>query len=222
MRRYLTRDYLRPSVEDTVLDDRTMKLLTFTDTNVNRIVKRYWIDLNRDGHVVRSESHASIDGSLGGRITVNLKQFNIDGESVWFPISGISEGFIFTRDNKLEYSKKPTNRDDIYILLDTLKFNRNPPASAFKLDYKPGTPISDQLKKLRYEFGQQQPPPRLTRETAEKHLQEQLALANAQRAELVAPPPTREAFDLGRAAPWIFGTAALICSTLLILQRRRS
>jgi hypothetical protein len=222
IRQYLTRKHLNPSVEDTLVEGRPMKLLTFTDTNVNCVVLRYWIDLNRDGHVVRNDGYTSIDGSLVGKTLISLKQFNIDGEPVWFPVSGISEGFIFTRDNKLVYSKEPTQREEIYILLDTLKFNRNPPASAFKIDYKPGTPISDQLKKLRYEFGQQQPPPRLTRETAEKHLQEQLALANAQRKELVAPPPTQDGFDLSRAAPWIFGTAALICSTLLILQRRRS
>ena len=37
----------------------------------------------------------------------------------------------------------------------TLVFNKHPGPETFNIKYKPGTPITDNLRKLEYEFGQQ-------------------------------------------------------------------
>lgn len=81
---------------------------------------------------------------------------------------------------------EPTVVEAIYIIDRTLTLNRQPAAAEFSLASKLGTPISDTLRQIRTEFGKQRVAPRPTRDQAETMLREQLAVAEAQRAELVA------------------------------------
>lgn len=99
-----------------------------------------------------------------------------------------------------------------------MEFNKKPGPSTFTLKHKPGTPISDQVRKLDYLFGQKQIGDRPTKAEAETMLNEQLAEAEEQRRGLVAVP--REGIDWW---PWSVAGLGLVLSaslTVLWLQRR--
>jgi hypothetical protein len=202
-------------VSDETVDGHALKVLTVLVASTESIFERYWIDLERGGNVVRRESYTDFGKKRMGHSVITLKSFPVDGETVWMPISAVSEGYANSKDGK------PMNREILYVNEGTFRFNVNPPARTFTTQYDPGTPVTDTIRKLQYQFGQQKWDNPIKAE-AEALLKEQLALAEKQKKELFAQPLENRRFDWTTALTWIFGIAALICSTLLILQRRRS
>jgi hypothetical protein len=103
----------------------------------------------------------------------------------------------------------------------TMEFNKHPGREVFTIKYKPGTPVSDNLRKLQYEFGQQKIGTKPTKAEAEAMLKEQLAKAEQQKSELVAAAPSRS-FDWWTWLTWAFAAAVLGTSLVAFwVQRRR-
>jgi hypothetical protein len=194
--------------------------VSFTMKSSNELASRYWIDMNHGGCIVRREDYG-IGRKLAGRTDVKLQQFKIEQGDIWFPVSSSIIRYVTIRDNQPFISETPVATENIYIVQDTLIFNRRPPRTAFDIAFQPGTPIADSLKKLAYEFGQQQAPPRVTQSEAEEMLKEQLGKAAAQRAELIVSSPSGEPFPWTTVLTFLFGSTALISSILVFLQRRR-
>ena len=117
------------------------------------------------------------------------------------------------------FPKTPTVLDTIYVVDGTMEFNQHPGPEAFTIKHKPGTPVSDQLRKLSYEFGQQKIGAKPTKAEAERMLKEQLAKAEEQKSELVVASPS-EGTDWTPWLTWGFGAAVAIASIALWNQRR--
>lgn len=208
------------SVSDGELDGRSVKILDVGLRDIpNRITGRYWIDLSRSGQVVQAEGYA-MDGAISGRLKVTLEPFKIGASEVWIPVSGVNQTYVAAVDGKPVISEEPTVITNIKVLRGTLQFNKRPDARVFTAKYKPGTPISDELRKMTYEFGQQTIGRTPSRDEAKTMLDEQLALAESQKKELVASPAS-EGFAWSVGLPWAFGAAVLVSLVALMIQRRR-
>jgi hypothetical protein len=220
LKRDIAQKGLDHSVSDNLVDGRPLKVLNIGIKGVpDSLIARYWIDLRRNGHVVRRESYRA-GKVMSGRLDIKLAPFEIGDTEVWMPVSGESVGYEALGEDKIPIvTKEPTSIRTIYVVNGTMEFNKHPGPEAFTIKYKMGTPISDNLRKLEYEFGQQKIGLNPTKAEAEKMLNEQLAQAEAQKAELVVASPS-EGFDWTRWLAWGFGALALIASVLLWLQRR--
>jgi hypothetical protein len=209
------------SIGDDVLDGQKVMLVSISFDNSSTPYQKVWIDLHRGGNVVRWDSFAP-SGELTGRANIKLGSYPLADRTVWIPTSGIVESHNAFKDGKPYYPSEPTSIDAVYIVNGTLMFNKHPGLETFKITYKLGTPISDNLRKLEYEFGQQKvekPPRGPTRAEAEKMLNEALAKAEEQKSELViASTPT--GFDWASSLPWVFGVFVVISSIALLIQRR--
>lgn len=182
------------------------------------VMCRYWIDLRRNGHVVRMETYSK-EGMMS-RLDITLDEFPLKGAAVWMPVAGETSTYAATRNGKPTISKEPITISTIRVVKGTMEFNKHPGREAFLARYKPGTPVSDGLRRLRYEFGQQKVDARMTKGQAEASLKEQIEKAEEQKSELVAASPARD-FDW---QPWLVaGLAVLALGALLALwnQRRR-
>jgi hypothetical protein len=100
-----------------------------------------------------------------------------------------------------------------------MEFNKRPGPEVFTIKYKPGTPISDNLRKLEYQFGQQQIGLNPTKAEKEKMLNDQLAKAEQQKSALVVAS-TSEGFAWTSLLPWGFGAAVVISLIAPWIQRR--
>ncbi len=212
------------SVTDDVLDGQRLKLLSISLTSWPGPYQKFWIDLHRGGHVVRWEMFAR-GGELTRRSDIELRSFPLGDRTVWMPVRGVSESHNAFKDGKAYYPAEPTTVETIQVVGSTLAFNKHPGPDTFNIKYKPGTPISDKLRKLEYEFGQQKPKiePRTAMPVreAEELLKEAIANAERQRSELVAASPS-DGFNWSSWLAWGFGAVLLVTSTILMIQRRRS
>jgi hypothetical protein len=187
----------------------------------DHVLSRYYVDLSRGGHVIRCTSY-SFGGELQGQADVKLSSFRVDGKEVWMPVSVEHFGSMaLNRKTMTPYlTRKPTSREKIVVVGGTMAFNTNPSRDTFTLDYTPGTPISDQRRKMTTEFGKQKISPNPTKVEADAMLKEQLAKAEAQKRELVASPS--EGIDWVKWLP-LAGILAVGASSIgLWRQRRRS
>ena len=170
------------AVYDDQIDGRPLKVLNLTLTGVpnsSPLIYRFWLDLARNGHVVRKENY--FPGKvMGGRLDIKLAPFKVGDAEVWMPVSGRSIGYLAIGSDKRPFVTKEVTSDiTMYVVDGTMEFNKRPGPGAFTIKYKPGTPISDNLRKLTYEFGQQKIDPRPTKADAARMLNEQLAKAEA-------------------------------------------
>jgi hypothetical protein len=94
------------------------------------------------------------------------------------------------------------------------------PPDWFKAKFKPGTPITDQLRRARYEFGQDLRPPAPSRAEAEKRLIEHLGKADAQKAGLDASRAANEGFDWLYPLVLTVTVASVIVLSVSLLRRR--
>jgi hypothetical protein len=180
------------------------------------LVARYWIDLKKNGHGVRAETYTR-DKGIGSRLDVELAQFDVGTESVWFPVAGTLKTYVRRVHSDIEKTHEPVSIHKISILQDTLEFNKHPDPRVFTITHSPGTDISDRLKKVQYEFGQQKISNRPTKAEAEGMLREQLKRADEQKRQLVALPPEESSWVA--LMPWALG--ALLAVALLILRVTR-
>ncbi len=220
IKRDAARDGLELVLSDDEIDGRPLKVLTFRLKGVDQVFDRFWVDLRRSGHVVRRESYGP-KNAVVGRVDIKLASFRVGSAEVWMPIFGKAEGHMTMKDGKPFISPEPTSSETIYINDGTLRFNLDPGPGTFTHTYKPGTPISDSLRRVQTEFGHQKPPARQTKLQVETMLREQLATAQAQRKELVAGSPARPGTDLVAWLPWVFGLGLIIGSAALLRQNSR-
>ena len=183
------------------------------------MIERYWIDLAQNGHVVRYESFQP-GKELAGRLDITLASFEVGDDRVWMPVSGEMVGYVATENRAPVVTEEPTSFVAVHLVRGTMEFNKRPRPDVFTIKYKPGTPISDNLRTLAFEYGQQNISPGLSRADGQKMLTEQLAIADAQKAELVVAPSS-DRIDWTSWIAWGFGIVVLASSLALWIQRRR-
>jgi hypothetical protein len=219
----IKRDVADPSLDPSVYDDeiegRPFKVLNIALKDVpGSLIARYWIDLRRSGHAVRVESY--LPGRVMiGRLNITLASFKVGDAEVWMPVSGEQVGYAALVDKKPVATKEPTSVSTIHVNSGTMQFNRRPGPEAFTIKYKIGTPISDSLRKLTFEYGQQNLGSRPTKAEVEKMLVEQVAKAEEQKTELVVASPSQGLVWW----PWMVAAAGAVVVSLVALkvQRRR-
>ncbi len=218
--RLAAKENLRVEISEETSEGRVLTVVKFIFKDNCRVSECFWLDLKRGGHAVRRESY--VEGKyLVGRVDIKLVLMKVGDVEAWMPVYGVGESHSALKDGKPYFPKDPTSIQTIYINDGTLEFNKHPGPVTFTIKYKPGTPISDSLRKLEYEFGRQKPPKRPTRAETVVMLNEQLADAKAQGKELEAGSPARNQSDWSSYFVWAFGAAALVTSILLVLSRRR-
>jgi hypothetical protein len=219
LKRDVADEYLEPSVAVDQIEGRPYRVLNIALKDVpDSLIARYWIDLRRNGHVVRQESY--MPGKvMAGRLDIKLSPFKVGSSEVWMPVSGESVGYAALENKKPVVTKEPTSINKIHVVDGTMVFNKHPGLEVFTMKYKPGTPVSDQLRKLTYEFGQQKIGAKPTKLEAEKMLHEQVAKANEQKAELVVATPS-QGFDWTPWITWGLAGTVVVSSIALWLQRR--
>lgn len=220
LKRIVADEDLESSVYDDTIEGRALKVLNVTLRGLpNSLIFRFWIDLQRNGHVVRQETYAP-GAVMNGRFDIKLRPFRVGKDDVFMPVYGFDAIYVAIEDKKPVTTKEPTVLKTIYILENTMEFNNRPGPEAFTIKYKPGTPISDHVRKMTTEFGQQKLPSRPTKAAVEKMLNDQIAKADDQKSELVVASPT-EGFDWSSWFIWGMGAAVLLSSAALWLQHRR-
>jgi hypothetical protein len=218
------------TVTDDQIEGRALKVLSFTMKGFpDAFLECYWIDLRRGGHVVRNEIYRKYEGSgklvMDGRLDIKLDSFKVGDAEVWMPVSGEDVGYgasELTPDKKRRpiVSDKPTVLISIKVVDGSMEFNKHPGPEVFTIKYKPGTPISDNLRQMTYEFGQQKLAAKPTKSEIEAMLKEQVANAEKQKSELVAAPLS-EGIDWSSWLLWGMVAAVLASSIMLWIQRRR-
>lgn len=209
---------LEASVHDDQIEGRPLKVLNIALKGVpDSLLTRYWIDLRRNGNVVRVENY-QLGKVMIRRLDIQLASFRIGNAEVWMPVSGQSVGYAAVEDKKPVVTKEPSSFTKIYVVGGTMEFNKHPGPEVFTIKYKPGTPISDDLRKLQYEFGQQKIGSRPTKAETETMLHEAVAEAEKQKKELIAAPT--EGIDWVPWLPWVFGAAVVVSLVALTVQRR--
>ena len=210
------------SVHDNEIDGRPLKVLDVAlklKDIPSMLIFRYWIDLRRNGHVVRAEGF--LDGkTIASRLDIKLAPFKVGNAEVWMPVFGETVGYADIENRKPVIAKEPTRIDTIYVVDGTMEFNKHPGAEVFTVKYKAGTPISDHLRKLTTEFGQQRIDVKPTTAEAQRQLTEQIVKAEEQKSELVVAPAS-QVFDW---SAWMIGgfvTLVIVSLALLAIQRRR-
>ena len=219
LKRDIAEDRFDMTVGDDRIDDRPLKTLDVAVKNVpNSRMMRYWIDLRRNGHVVKAENY--MNGKVMGRTEITLAPFRVDGSEVWMPVRGESTGF-GAMDGKMPIvTDEPTSEEITYVVARTLEFNKRPGPQVFTINYKPGTPISDDLRKLTYQFGQKSIGSKPTKAATEAMLAEQIKDAEAQRKTLAAVPVSQEVAWSSWIA-WILAATAMISMMALVVQKSR-
>jgi hypothetical protein len=207
-------------VSDDELQGRSFKVLNVPLRGVpDLLIGRDWIDLRRNGHVVHQESYTS-GKAVSGRLDIALAPFKVGSTEVWMPVAGESVGYMALVEKKPVVLKEPQSIEKMYVVCGTMEFNKHPGPEVFTIEYRPGTPVSDKLRKLEYEFGQQKIGLKPTKAEAEKMLNEQVAEAEAQKNEL-AVASASQGSDWTSWLALGSGTLALISLAVLWIQRRR-
>ena len=180
------------TVTDDLVDGRKLKVFNVGLTGMtDLILQRYWVDLGRNGHVVKRETYDA-DHKLSSRTDITLASFRIGKEEVWMPTAGETVGYVGLVDNKPVTGKTPALLETIYVANGAMSFNRHPGPEVFTLKYRPGTPISDNVRQMNYQYGQQKVGVVPTVAEAERMLKEQIAQAEEQKGQLSRRPPDRE------------------------------
>jgi len=218
IRRCFDRPDLVASVEQVDEGGERTAILTFRWKATGKLNWRCWLDMKRGGQCRLREGYGS-EEKLVFRSMIQLKEVKAGSSRIWMPVMAVTQNFAALRDKTVVVLDKPTETETIYFVEATLEFNKHPPDSTFRAKYKPGTPVTDQLRQIQYEFGRQKMVVR-TRAEVEAQLRDQLAKAEAQKTELRAGPAD-QGFDWSGSLVWIFGAASLITATLVLLARRR-
>jgi hypothetical protein len=128
------------SVRDDQIDGRALKVLEIRVKDINQLLRRYWIDLGRNGHVVRSEAYWTGE-RLRLRRDIKLAKFGLAGAEIWMPVS--AEQVTYSPPSASETGEiQPESNTTISILNGTTAFNANPDAKNFAIDFRAGKPNS--------------------------------------------------------------------------------
>ena len=225
LKRDVANEGFDPSVTDDQIDGRPLKVLNIAIKSVpDSLSQRFWIDLRRSGHVVRRETYQKHQVTkqrvMSSRLDITLAPFQVGGTEVWMPVSGDGVGYGATEKGRPIMTDEPTVLDTIKVVDRSMEFNKHPGPEAFTIKYKPGTHVSDNLRQLTYEFGQQKIGAKPTKTELATMLNEQVAKAEEQKSELVVAPSSQGI----NWSSWLIGGmgAAVVASLVAVwVQRRR-
>ena len=141
------------SARDDQIDGRALKVLEIRAKDINRLLRRYWIDLGRNGHVVRLEAYWTGE-RLWLRRDIKLAKFGLAGAQIWMPVS--AEQVTYSPPSASETGEsQPELNTTISILNGTTAFNANLDAKDFAIDYRAGKPISPSGRRQSDQFDRQ-------------------------------------------------------------------
>ena len=220
----VTDESLELSVTDDQSEGRPLRVLNVAQKIMGGkrgsvLARRYWVDLRRGGHVVRQEWYLR-GKEARVRLDVEVSRFKLGNSEVWMPTSGSKMSYVALVDKKPVITKEPSVIERIDVLRSTMQFNTHPGPEVFTIKYKPGTPISDSLRKVTYEFGQQKLPSEPKKADIEKMLREQIAEAQKQKEDLVVASSS-DGLDRPVLFALAIGCLLAILLVLLWVQRRR-
>lgn len=219
MRRLVSKDYYIVKISDEKLDGVPVKLLTVTFKENGQLHHKIYIDMKKGGQVLRWESFAS-GGALVGKTEIVIGSFLVGSETIWLPVHGVTEIHSTIKNGKAYYPPEPTSIQIIYMVKDTLRTNRSPNPNVFKLTYKAGTPISDKLRKLEYQFKNQKTGKGISRSEEESSLREQVVQAEKLAGELLTVPSAVDRVNWLTVMLWVFAMSTLVLSCVLLWKRR--
>ena len=172
----------------------------------NKLSLRFWIDLERGGHVLKYEEMQGKEVRARA-YDVSLEQFkDSQGQAVWIPVSGVWEGYVAVdKEGPPTIGKKATNRETYTVLKESVRVNTGLKDDRFSVKFANGTLITDKLRRAQYQFGQTNPPGKkiTTSFDAEASLKEQLRLADQQKDELKAASWERSGTSWVDWMPWL-------------------
>jgi hypothetical protein len=116
-------------------------------------LRRYWIDLGRNGHVVRFEAYWNGERLLLRR-DIKLAKFELAGAQIWMPVS--AEQVTYSPPTASETGEsQPESIATISIVDGTMAFNVGLDVKNFAIDYRAGPPISASGRRRSDRFDQQ-------------------------------------------------------------------
>jgi len=141
------------SVRDDQIDGRALKVLEVRVKDIDKLLRRYWIDLGRNGHVVRLEAYWTGE-RLRLRRDIKLARFGLAGAQIWMPVS--AEQVTYSPPTASETGEnQPESNATISMLDGTTAFNANLDAKNFAIDYRAGKPISASGRRRSDQFDRQ-------------------------------------------------------------------
>jgi hypothetical protein len=122
------------------IDGRTLKVLEIRVKDINQLLRRYWIDLGRNGHVVRFEAYWKGE-RLWLRRDIKLAKFGLADTEIWMPVS--AEQVTYSPPAASETGESPPESNaTISIVNGTMALNEGLDAKNFAINYRAGKPIS--------------------------------------------------------------------------------
>ena len=201
---------------------RCLVLNVFYDPKdrVNGIRNIVWVDIARGGNILKWELFSG--QTLRMRIyDIALKAFPTDdGNSVWVPIHGVTDSFMWGRDLHAE----PIYRETYTVVRDTVRVNRGLGDDFFTLtkdvaqvDPKRAIPLRDEYRRI-----PQKPPQRHDAESIRAALDEELAKADAQAGMIESTTPSQGWITwTGAGQIASFVVAIILIGYVIVLKRSR-
>jgi hypothetical protein len=140
------------------------------------IVHRFWIDMNRNAHVLKKES-LTRGRLLSTTSDIELNRFGPSAEGVWLPVSGRFRAFS---------GRVIAAEESYWVMVSSVRVNRSIGDPQFTLKYPAGTPVTDHLKGVVHQFGEDTRPLPTNLAEAESRLDDALRKARETRSDLVA------------------------------------
>jgi hypothetical protein len=208
------------SVSDGAFEGRPAKVLSMALKGLpNSLMAEYYIDLRRNGHVVRIQWYTK-GKVLSGWFDIKLAPFKVGDASVWMPVAGEAVGLMAVQDGRPILTKEHTSLRKFRVLDGTMEFNKHPGPEVFTTQYKMGLPVSEALRKLEGEWAVQKARLSSDKGDTEETIGEQLTAARGEKTEVVVSSPS-EGIDWTAWIAWGFGALVVISSVGVWMQRRR-
>ncbi len=112
--------------------------------------------------------------------------FMVGKVEIWMPVAGDYVGNGAVENQKPIIVKDPTVLTTMKVVSATMECNKHPTPDVFTIKHKIGTPVSDNLRNLEYEFGQQKTRSKPALADAQRMLREQIARVVGQEVGLAA------------------------------------
>ena len=208
------------SVSDGEFEGRSVKVLSQALKGLpDSIMTEYYIDLRRNGHVVRIQWYTK--GKVpSGWFDIKLAPLNVGDVDVWMPVSGEAVGLMAVQDGRPILTKEHTSLRKFRVVDGTMEFNKHPGPEVFTTQYKMGPPVSEALRKLEGEWEVQKARLSSDKGDTQETIGEQLTKARGEKAEVVVSSSS-EGIDWTAWIAWGFGALVVISSVGVWMQRRR-
>ncbi len=175
------------------------------------VIAVYWFDLERGAHPLKIDWYVNRTAIHSRVVEVVLQRFKLLERQIWLPVQGKYQ--LFDEDGSVGWT-------EYYQVLQSSVTIRELPADRFTAKFKPGTRITDQLRRARYELGQDLRPPPTSRPEAERRLNEQIGQADAQKAVLDASRVANEGLNWSYALVLAATVTCVIALATLLVRRR--